>query len=97
MTPPVIAMGAVLLRIASVFQLFDGLQVVSGGALRGIGDTRTPMLVHLVGYWAVGMPVTYGLCFWFNWGAPGIWVGLSAALVLIGATLALCLATGGAP
>jgi MATE family multidrug resistance protein len=84
----VVATGAVLLRIAAVFQLFDGLQVVSGGALRGLGDTRTPMLVHLVGYWAVGMPVTYGLCFWFGWGAAGIWVGLSAALVLIGSTLA---------
>jgi multidrug resistance protein, MATE family len=84
----VVSMGALLLRIAAVFQLFDGLQVVSGGALRGIGDTRTPMLVHLVGYWAVGMPVTYGLCFWLGWGAPGIWVGLSVALVLIGAALA---------
>ncbi len=84
----VVTMGALLLRIAAIFQLFDGLQVVSGGALRGIGDTRTPMLVHLVGYWAVGMPVTYGLCFWLGWGAPGIWVGLSVALVLIGAALA---------
>jgi MATE family multidrug resistance protein len=84
----VVAMGALLLRIAAIFQLFDGLQVVSGGALRGIGDTRTAMLVHLVGYWAVGMPVTYGLCFWLGWGAPGIWVGLTSALVLIGAALA---------
>ena len=84
----VISMGALLLRIAAVFELFDGLQVVAGGALRGIGDTRTPMLVHLVGYWAVGMPVAYSLCFPRGWGAPGIWVGLSAALVLIGAALA---------
>jgi MATE family multidrug resistance protein len=83
----VIAMGALLLRIAAVFQLFDGFQVVTGGALRGLGDTRTPMLVHLAGYWAVGMPVAYTLCFPLGWGAPGIWVGLSAALVLIGAAL----------
>jgi len=83
----VIALGAILLRIAAVFELFDGLQVVACGAMRGLGDTRTPMLVHLAGYWAVGMPVTYGLCFSLGWGAPGIWVGLSAALVLIGAAL----------
>jgi MATE family multidrug resistance protein len=85
----VIACGAVLLRIAAVFQLFDGLQVVATGALRGWGDTRTPMLAHLVGYWAVGLPVAYGLCFSLRWGAPGIWVGLSAALILIGAALVL--------
>jgi MATE family multidrug resistance protein len=85
----VVACGALLLRIAAVFELFDGLQVVAAGALRGLGDTRTPMLVHLVGYWAVGMPVAYGLCFPLGWGAPGIWVGLSAALVPIGAVLAV--------
>jgi MATE family multidrug resistance protein len=83
----VIGVGALLLRIAAVFELFDGFQVVTGGALRGLGDTRTPMLVHLAGYWAVGMPVAYTLCFPLGWGAAGIWVGLSAALVLIGAAL----------
>jgi MATE family multidrug resistance protein len=83
----VVAMGALLLRIAAIFELFDGFQVVAGGALRGIGDTRTPMLAHLAGYWAVGMPVAYILCFPLHWGAPGIWVGLTAALVLIGAAL----------
>jgi MATE family multidrug resistance protein len=83
----VIAMGALLLRIAAVFELFDGFQVVAGGALRGLGDTRTPMLVHLAGYWAIGMPVAYYLCFPMRWGAPGIWVGLTAALVPIGAAL----------
>jgi len=85
----VIAVGALLLRIAAVFELFDGFQVVTGGALRGLGDTRTPMLVHLAGYWAVGMPVAYTLCFPLGWGAAGIWVGLSAALVLIGAALVI--------
>jgi MATE family multidrug resistance protein len=85
--PAVIALGAILLRIAAVFELFDGFQVVVNGAMRGLGDTRTPMLVHLAGYWGVGLPVAYGLCFSLGWGAPGIWVGLSAALVLIGAAL----------
>jgi multidrug resistance protein, MATE family len=87
--PAVVAVGALLLRIAAVFELFDGLQVVAGGALRGLGDTRTPMLVHLAGYWAVGMPVAYVLCFPLGWGAAGIWVGLTAALVPIGAALAV--------
>ena len=52
----VIATGAVLLRIAAFFELFDGFQVVATGALRGLGDTRTPMLAHLAGYWAIGLP-----------------------------------------
>ena len=83
----VIGVGAVLLRIAALFQLFDGLQVVCTGALRGLGDTGTPMLAHLGGYWALGLPVAYLLCFHFRWGAAGIWVGLSAALILIGSVL----------
>lgn len=83
----VVASGAVLLRIAALFQLFDGLQVVATGALRGLGDTRSPMLAHLVGYWAIGLPVAYLLCFHFGWGVSGIWAGLSAALILIGMAL----------
>jgi MATE family multidrug resistance protein len=85
----VISCGTVLLRIAAVFELFDGLQVVAGGALRGLGDTRTPMLAHLLGYWAVGLPVAYGLCFPLGWDAAGIWVGLCAALIPIGSALVL--------
>ena len=85
----VVSMGALLLRIAAVFQLFDGLQITATGALRGLGDTRTPMFAHLAGYWVIGLPTAYILCFPLEWGAPGIWVGLSAALILIGAFLAL--------
>ena len=82
-----IATGGVLLRIAAFFELFDGVQVVATGALRGLGDTRTPMLLHFAGYWLVGLPVAYVLCFRHGWGAAGIWSGLSAALILIGAAL----------
>jgi MATE family multidrug resistance protein len=85
----VIAAGITLLRIAAFFELFDGLQVVATGALRGIGDTRSPMIAHFVGYWVVGMPVVYVLCFPLGWGAPGIWVALNAALILIGASLVM--------
>src|SRR6185436_7754140 len=85
----VIEAGVVLLRIAAFFELFDGLQVVAAGALRGIGETRAPMIAHFVGYWVIGMPVVWVLCFPFGWGARGIWIGLSAALILIGAALAI--------
>jgi len=87
--PAVITAGVTLLQIAAVFQLFDGFQVVTTGALRGLGDTRTPMLAHFAGYWVIGLPVSYILGFRFGWGARGIWTGLSTALVLIGAGLML--------
>ncbi len=83
----VIATGTVLLRIAALFELFDGFQIVATGALRGLGDTRQPMIAHLLGYWAVGVPIAYALCFPLHWGAAGIWVGLTAALILIGSAL----------
>jgi MATE family multidrug resistance protein len=83
----VIVASASLLRIAALFQIFDGIQVVATGALRGLGDTRTPALAHLTGYWAIGMPVAYILCFNRGWGVTGIWVGLTSALILIGLIL----------
>jgi MATE family multidrug resistance protein len=83
----VVAMGAVLLRIAALLELFDGFQAVATGALRGLGDTRSPMLAHLAGYWIIGLPVTYVLCFPLRWGVSGIWVGLTSSIVLIGVSL----------
>jgi MATE family multidrug resistance protein len=83
----VIAAGMTLLRIAAFFQLFDGLQVVATGALRGAGDTRTPMLCHLTGYWVIGLPLGSLLCFRYAMGAPGLWIGLSVGLVVIGVVL----------
>lgn len=84
---PVIEMAATLLVIAAFFQLFDGLQTVATGALRGAGDTRTPMLTHLICYWAIGLPAGWWLCFHSNLGAAGIWMGFSLALILIGIVL----------
>jgi MATE family multidrug resistance protein len=80
----VAAMGGTLLMIAGFFQLFDGIQAVITGALRGAGDTRTPMLSFLLGYWLIGLPVGYYLCFSKRWGAAGLWTGLCLALILIG-------------
>jgi len=85
--PAVIRMGATLLRIAAVFQLFDGLQSVATGALRGAGKTRAPMLIHLLGYWMVGLPLGTLFGFGFGLGAVGFWAGLCIALILIGSSL----------
>jgi MATE family multidrug resistance protein len=83
----VIAAAAALLRVAAFFQLFDGLQVVATGALRGVGDTRTPMFCHFTGYWVIGLPVGVLLAFHYGLGATGLWMGLSIGLILIGIVL----------
>src|SRR5262249_1176502 len=83
----VVASGATLLLVCAVFQLFDGLQVVATGALRGAGNTRTPMLANLIGYWAAGLPLGALLCFKLNFGAIGMWAGLCLALIMIGSVL----------
>lgn len=85
--PAVRATGAGLMYIAAVFQLFDGLQAVAIGALRGAGDTRSPMLWNVVGYWVCGLPVGYYLCFSAGLGAVGLWIGLSLGLILVGSVL----------
>ncbi len=85
----VIKTGVSLLAVAAFFQLFDGLQTVATGALRGAGETRSPMISHLVAYWFVGLPFGYFLCFKRGWGAAGLWIGLCVALILIGVVLSL--------
>jgi MATE family multidrug resistance protein len=85
--PRIIEAGAQLLQIAAFFQLFDGFQVVATGALRGAGDTRTPMLCHFTGYWIIGLPLGVWLCFHQALGARGLWMGLSIGLILIGLVL----------
>jgi MATE family multidrug resistance protein len=83
----VIAIGVRLLAVAALFQLFDGLQVVSTGALRGAGDTRTAMVTNLVGHWLIGLPVGAWLCFGADWGVIGLWVGWLTGLGATGAFL----------
>lgn len=77
----------ILLAAGAAFQLFDGIQTVATGALRGLGDTRTPMLCHFTAYWIIGLPLGSWLCFRLGWGAFGLWAGLSLALILIGIVL----------
>ena len=83
----VIALGSSLLFVAAVFQLFDGVQGVTTGVLRGLGDTRTPMITNLAAHWLFGLPVGYSLCFAFGYGVIGLWIGLSTGLIIAGAVL----------
>jgi MATE family multidrug resistance protein len=83
----VLTLGSSLLFVAAVFQLFDGLQGVTTGALRGLGDTRTPMITNLAGHWLVGLPVGYTLCFVAGLGVIGLWIGLSVGLTVVGIIL----------
>ncbi len=80
-----VAVAAALIPIAGVFQVFDGLQGVTSGVLRGTGDTRVPALLHLMAFWAVGMP----LGAWLGFATPlrerGLWIGLVAGLAMAGA------------
>ena len=87
--PMVIRTGAKLLLVAAAFQLFDGVQTVATGALRGSGDTKTAMLANFVAYWLIGLPVGYVLCFKLGWGAVGVWIGLCGGLMMIGSALLL--------
>lgn len=79
----VVAVAILLIPIAGVFQVFDGLQVVAIGVLRGVGDTRTPMLVNVLGFWLLGLPVSLWLGFGLGAGAVGLWWGLVAGLAAV--------------
>ena len=87
--PRVLAEGPALLYVAAAFQIFDGIQTVSTGALRGVGQTRAPMIANFVGYWVLGLPLGLTLCFALHWGIYGLWIGLTLALIVIAFTLLL--------
>jgi MATE family multidrug resistance protein len=70
------------LVFAAIFQLADGLQATANGALRGLKDTRLPMVITLASYWVVGMPVAWWLCFHTPLAADGLWWGLTAGLTV---------------
>jgi MATE family multidrug resistance protein len=83
----VLQVGVSLLFVAAIFQLFDGVQGVATGVLRGLGDTRSPMLWNLAAHWFIGLPLGYGLCFAAGLGVIGLWWGLSAGLAICGIAL----------
>ncbi len=87
--PEVVSAAVPLLLIAAGFQFFDGVQTTATGALRGVGNTRTPFLIQLLGYWGIGMPLGILLGFHEKLGAAGLWWGLLIALS--SAAILLCL------
>jgi multidrug resistance protein, MATE family len=83
----VIALAISFLVVAAGFQIFDGAQVVAAGMLRGLHDTRVPMLIAAFGYWAIGIGVGVWLAFDREWQGVGIWTGLAAGLALVSVLL----------
>jgi MATE family multidrug resistance protein len=83
----VIAATIPLLYVAAAFQFFDGLQITATGALRGAGNTHAGLVVHIIGYWIIGLPVGSWLGFRMGYGAVGLWLGLCAGLVVAGLAL----------
>lgn len=85
--PEVVQLASMLLIIAALFQLSDGVQVVGLGALRGLEDVKIPSLISLIAYWVIGLPIGYLLCFKAGFGVSGIWtgllIGLSVAAILL--------------
>lgn len=83
----VIEIASRLLIIAALFQIFDGLQASSISVLRGLTDTRIPMLISFASYWLIGIPIAILLGFYFSLGAVGIWIGLLISLASLGLTM----------
>lgn len=85
--PAVLAVAVLLLPIAGVFQIADGLQAVAAGVLRGVGDTRTAMFCNAIGFWVIGFSMGLWLCFERGLGAAGMWwgfvIGLGAVALLL--------------
>ncbi|HVU28771.1 MAG TPA: MATE family efflux transporter [Sphingomicrobium sp.] len=79
----VISLAVSFLRVAAAFQLVDGAQVIGAGMLRGLHDTRWPLLFALVGYWVVGLGIGSWLAFGVDWKGVGIWIGLATGLASV--------------
>ena len=84
----VIAVAGVLIPVAGVFQIFDGAQAVGAGILRGLGDTRAPLIGMIAGYWLIGLPVSLLLGFHTHLRAAGLWWGFVASLSIVAIFLA---------
>ncbi|VVT24079.1 MATE family efflux transporter [Rhizobium sp. EC-SD404] len=85
----VIAFAVPLLYVAAAFQIVDGIQAVAAGNLRGLKDTRMPMIIAIVSYWVIGLPAGYVFGFPLGFGAMGIWFGLAAGLTVAAVFLSL--------
>lgn len=85
----ILAYGTTLLAMAALFQVFDAMQVIALGLLRGVQDTRGPMWIAAISYWLVGMPISYGMGFVAGYGGPGLWLGLATGLAAAAGLLML--------
>lgn len=85
----VLRLGARILLIVAAFEVFDGAQAVATGVLRGLGETKIPMLLNFGGYWLFGLPLGAVMCFELHWGLSGIWTGLTIALITIAVLMLL--------
>src|SRR5690606_36555340 len=85
--PAVIALASLLMAYAAVFQCPDGLQALSAGALRGLKDTRVPMVITVLAYWGFGLPLGAWLGLARGQGAPGLWTGLILGLAVAASLL----------
>jgi len=83
----VIGLAVSFLRVAAAFQLVDGAQVIGAGMLRGLHDTRWPLVFALVGYWVVGLGIGTWLAFGEDWKGVGIWIGLASGLAAVAALM----------
>lgn len=83
----IVAFGTALLAVAALFQMADAMQVMALGLLRGIRDTRLPMIIAAVSYWGIGVPAAYLLAFRAGWGGQGLWLGLTLGLVCAATTM----------
>jgi len=81
--PNVIALGARILMLVALFQIADGIQVSTTGALRGIGNTRAPLIANLIGHYPIGLLLGLVLCYPLNFGVIGVWTGLAAGLIVV--------------
>ncbi len=79
----VVGLATTLIPVAGIFQIFDGLQAVGSGVLRGVGDTLAPMLVNLVGFWLIGLPISLYLAFPGGLGPLGLWWGMASGLAAV--------------
>jgi len=75
-------LGVALMMVAALFQLVDGAQVMALGFLRGVQDTRWPMILAAISYWGVGIPASLLLGFTFGFGPVGVWLGLVVGLAV---------------
>lgn len=78
----VIELGVTIIFLCVLFQVFDGVQVASAGALRGLGDTRTAFFTNLLAHYGVGLPLGLSLCFLLGKGLFGLWIGLASGLAV---------------